>query len=215
MAIFRTAALAILVCGAGMVGFGQMGVGLAQDRMPQIPAEKLTEAQKKASAEFEAGRKVPVFGPFVPLLRSPEFMLAASNMGQYLRYRTSLPLKINEFVILMTARQWNQQVEWEIHYPIALKAGLKKEIADAIAEGRRPDNLPEEEQVAYDFTQELHHNKAVSDATYQRAIATFGDQGTIDMAGTNGYYTLLAMVMNTARTAGAAKEGKAVLPELK
>ena len=77
---------------------------LGEDRMPPIAADKLTEAQKKAAADFEVARKVPVFGPFVPLERSPELMLAASNMGLYLRYHTSLPLKINEFVILMVAR---------------------------------------------------------------------------------------------------------------
>ena len=185
----------------------------AQDRMPPIPVEKLTEAQKKASAEFELARKVPVFGPFVPLLRSPDFMLAASNMGLYLRYKTSLPLKINEFVILITAREWNQQVEWEIHYPIAVKAGLSREIADTIAEGRRPEGMPEEEQIAYDFSTELHHNKSVSDATFGKALAKFGEQGVTDMAGTNGYYTLLAMSMNAARTAGSKGE-KAVLPPL-
>ena len=185
----------------------------SQDRMPPLPAEKLTEAQKKASVEFEAARKVPVFGPFVPLLRSPEFMLAASNMGLYLRYRTSLPLKINEFVILITSREWSQQVEWEIHYPIAIKAGLQKEFADAIGEGRRPDNMPEDEQVAYDFSTELHRNKSVSDATFAKALAKFGEQGVTDMAGTNGYYTLLAMSMNAARTAGAKGE-KAILPTL-
>ena len=192
---------------------GAATMSQAQDRMPPIPSEKLTDAQKKASAEFEVARKVPVFGPFVPLLRSPEFMLAASNMGLYLRYRTSLPLKINEFVILITSREWSQQVEWEIHYPIAVKAGLSKDIAEAIAEGRRPENMPEEEQIAYDFSTELHRNKSVSDVTYAKALAKFGEQGVTDMAGTNGYYTLLAMSMNTARTAGAKGE-KPTLPVL-
>lgn len=204
--LLKLALIAAFCAGPAMTSY-------SQDRMPPIPADKLTEAQKKASAEFEAARKVPVFGPFVPLLRSPEFMLAASNMGLYLRYKTSLPLKINEFVILITAREWSQQVEWEIHYPIAIKAGLAKEYADAIAEGRRPENMPEEEQIAYDFSTELHHNKSVSDATYAKALAKFGEQGVTDMAGTNGYYTLLAMSMNTARTAGAKGE-KAVLPPL-
>ncbi len=185
----------------------------AQDRMPLIPAEKQTEAQKKASVDFEAARKVPVFGPFVPLLRSPEFMLAASNMGLYLRYKNVLPFKINEFVILITAREWSQQVEWEIHYPIAVKAGLDKNIADAIGEGRRPDNMPEEEAIAYDFSIELHRNKSVSDATYARAVAKFGEHGVADMSGTNGYYTLLAMSMNAARTAGSTGQ-KAILPQL-
>jgi 4-carboxymuconolactone decarboxylase len=86
-----------------------LGAPMAQDRMPEVPADKLTEAQKKAAEEFQRIRGVPVFGPFVPLLRSPELMLAARNMGDYLRYKSSLPLRINEFVILITAREWTQQ----------------------------------------------------------------------------------------------------------
>src|SRR5690349_18237840 len=100
-----------------------------QDRLPEIPAEKMTPAQKKAAAEFKAGRGAEVFGPFVPLLRSPEVMLRAKAMGDYLRFNSSLPPKINEFVILITARYWTQQYEWDVHYPIAIKAGLGPEIA--------------------------------------------------------------------------------------
>ena len=174
---------------------------MAQDRMPPIPAEKLTEAQKAAAEEFLKARKVPVFGPFVPLSRSPELMIAASNMGLYLRYKSALPLKISEFVILITAREWTQQLEWQIHHPIALKAGLDPATAQAVLEGRRPDNMPEEEALAYAFSMELHHNKQVSDATYTKVVTKFGEQGAIDMAGVNGYYTLLAMAMNMARTA--------------
>ncbi len=185
----------------------------AEDRMPPIPEDKLTDAQKKAAAEFETARKVPVFGPFVPLERSPDLMLAASNMGLYLRYHTSVPLKLNELIILMIAREWSQQVEWEIHYPAALKAGLDEKIAKAIGEGRRPDGMNEDELIAYDLTSELLHSKNVSAATYARAIAGFGEQGAIDMAGTAGYYTFLAMEMNMARTAGAP-DAKFVLPKL-
>ena len=104
-------------------------------------------------------------------------------------------------------------MEWEIHYPIAIKAGLDPQIAGAIGEGRRPEAMPEEEAIAYDFTNELRVNHNVSNATYAKALAKFGDQGIIDMAGTNGYYTLLAMEMNMARTAGAP-DAKAVLPKL-
>src|ERR1035437_4615912 len=111
---------------------------LQQDRLPPIPESKQTEAQKKASAEFVTIRKTQVFGPFVPLLRSPELMLRASAMGDYLRYRDALPPKLNEFIILIVARQWTQEYEWSVHYPIAIKAGLDPEIAKALAEGRRP-----------------------------------------------------------------------------
>lgn len=174
---------------------------MAQDRLPDIPAESLSEAQKAAAAQFLAARKTPVFGPFVPLLRSPELMTNASSMGLHLRYRSVLPLRLSEFIILITAREWTQQLEWHIHAPIALKAGLDPAVVAAIREGRRPDAMGPEEMLVYAFSTELHHNKAVSDTTYARAIEAFGEQGAVEMAGINGYYTLLAMSMNMARTA--------------
>ena len=170
------------------------------DRMPEIPPDKMTDAQKKAAEEFAAGRGVPVFGPFVPLLRSPEVMLRAKAMGDYLRYKSVLPPKLNEFAILITARQWTQQYEWAVHYPIAIKAGLSTDIAKAVLEGRRPQSMPDHEEIIYEFCTELHRNQSVSDATYARALAKFGEQGVIDLVGVNGYYTFLAMVLNTART---------------
>jgi len=181
------------------------------DRMPEIPADKMTDAQKKAADEFLAGRKTPVFGPFIPLLRSPEVMLRAMAMGDYLRYRTVLPPKLNEFAILITARQWTQQYEWAVHYPIAVKAGLNAEIAKAVLEGRRPSGTTEEEEIVYEFCMELHRNQGVSDATYARALAKFGEQGVIDLVGVNGYYTFLAMVLNVARTP-VPKGATAALP---
>ena len=183
----------------------------SSDRMPEIPAEKMTEAQKKAAEEFAAGRGTQVFGPFIPLLRSPEVMLRAKAMGDYLRYKSVLPPKLNEFAILITARQWSQQYEWDVHYPIAVKAGLNPEIARAVAEGRRPQGTSDDEQIIYDFCTELHRNQSVSDDTYARALAKFGEQGIIDLVGVSGYYTFLAMVLNVARTS-LAKGAKPALP---
>jgi 4-carboxymuconolactone decarboxylase len=173
---------------------------MAQDRMPEIPPGKMTEAQKKAADEFVAGRGTPVVGPFVPLLRSPEVMLRAKAMGDYLRFKSVLPPRLSEFAILITARQWTQQFEWGVHSTIAVKAGLSPEIVKAVAEGARPAGMTEEETIVYDFCTELHHNKSVSDATYGRALAKFKEQGIIDLVGINGYYTFLSMVMNVART---------------
>jgi 4-carboxymuconolactone decarboxylase len=175
-------------------------VGCA-DRMPEIPTERQTDAQKKASAEFLAGRGMPVFGPFIPLLRSPDVMLRAKAMGDYLRYKTSLPPKLNEFAILLTARQCSQRYEWAIHQPLALKAGLSPEVAAAVAGGRRPPRLDESEQLVYDFVTELLNHQAVADATYQAAVTRFGEQGTIDLVSVCGYYIFIAMVLNVARTA--------------
>lgn len=176
----------------------------AQDRMPPIPADRMTDAQRKAAAEFAANRKQEVFGPFAVMLRSPEVMLRAMAMGDYMRYRTVLPPRLNEFVIILTARHWTQQYEWNAHYRAALNAGLDPEIVKAVAEGRRPDRMSEEEQIVHDFCAELFHNQSVSDAMYARAVAKFGEQGVIDMVGVAGYYTFLSFVMNTARTAPPA-----------
>ena len=172
----------------------------AQDRLPPIPPDKMTEAQKKAVAEFVATRGTNISGPFVPLLRSPEVMSRARAMGDYLRFKSVLPARLSEFVILITARHWTQQYEWNAHYQIAVKAGLNPEIAKAIAEGRRPEHMAEDEEIVYDFCVELQRNQSVSDATYARTLQKFGEQGIIDMVGIAGYYTFLGMVLNTART---------------
>src|SRR5229473_2468833 len=173
----------------------------AQDRMPLIPPAKYDDAQKKAAEEFAAGRGYEVRGPFVPLMRSPEVMLRAKAMGDYLRFKSVLGPRLNEMVILITAREWTQQYEWHAHYAIALKEGLRREIADAIADGRRPVGMAEDEEIAYDVATEILRLKRVSDATYQRAVARFGEEGVIDLLGVVGYYNFLAIVMNATRTA--------------
>ena len=170
------------------------------DRLPPIAAAQLTPAQREAVDAFKVARGVEISGPFYPLLRSPELMTRTRAMGDYLRYKSALPRRLSEFVILLTAREWTQQYEWNAHYPIALKAGVKREVLDAIAEGRRPTNLSYEETILYAFCQELHADKAVSDATYALALKAFGEQGVVDTIGITGYYTLLAMTLNTART---------------
>ena len=172
----------------------------AQDRLPPIPADKMTDAQKQAAAQFKANRGQDVFGPFVPLLRSPEVMLRTMALGDYLRYKTALGNPLNEFVILLTARHYTQHYEWSVHYPIAVQAGVSAETAKAIAEGRRPRAMSPDQEIAYDFTSELLQNHAVSDPTYARAVARFGEQGTIEMVGVAAYYSYQSMVLNTART---------------
>jgi 4-carboxymuconolactone decarboxylase len=172
----------------------------AQDRMPPIPADKLTEAQRKAIEEFRAARSAEISGPFVPLLRSPEVLTRARALSDYLRYRSALPPRLSEFVILMTARAWTQNYEWNAHEPLARRAGLSDGVIKAIADGRRPDGMAEDEEILFTFCDELRRTQAVSDPLYARAVAKFGEQGVIDTVGLVGYYTLIAMVLNTART---------------
>src|SRR5262249_45007480 len=120
-------------------------------------------------------------------------------MGDYLRFRNVLPKRVSEMVILITAREWTQQFEWTYHYRYATEAGLAREIADAIGQGRRPPGMAEDETAAYDFAIELHHRKGLSNATYAGAAALFGERGIIDLTGICGYYSFLAMMMNVAR----------------
>jgi 4-carboxymuconolactone decarboxylase len=200
-----TIALALCLMGLTMTA-------RAQDRMPPIPESKQTEAQKKAVAEFTAARKAGISGPFVPLLRSPEVMNRARAMGDYLRFNSVLPPRLSEFAILITARTWTQNYEWDAHSQLALQGGLSADIVKAVAEGRRPEKMAADEDVLYTFCDELHRNQSISDATYARAVTTFGEQGVIDILGISGYYTLLAMVLNTARTPVPAGHTPALAP---
>jgi 4-carboxymuconolactone decarboxylase len=171
----------------------------ADDRLPTIPPAQYSPEQKQAAAEFEAARKVPVFGPFEPLMYSPAVMSQARAMGDYLRYKSAIGNTLSELAILLTAREWTQDFEWSVHYPIALKAGIRQDIADSIAEGRRPATLSADEEIVYDYAMELLKNKQVSNLTFERAKTRFGAKGVVDMTGIVGYYTFLAMQLNAAQ----------------
>ena len=176
-------------------------IGVTPERMPKIPEDKMTAAQKQAAAALAAGPRGEVKGPFVALLRSPDFMDRVQRVGEYVRFRCPFDKRINELAAAITARHWTQQFEWWAHARQAIEAGLKPAIAEAIAEGRRPTGMAEDEELVYDFLTELLVNKSVCDATYARAVNKFGEPGVIDLIGISGYYALLAMVMNVARTA--------------
>lgn len=185
----------------------------AQQRLGPIPPETLTAEHRAAMEAFRKARGgVEVFGPFLPMLWSPEAMVRTGAMGDYLRFKSAYPPHLSEFIILITARSWSQQYEWTVHQPIALKAGIDRAVVDAIADGRRPDAMTEDQEILYDFLTELIHNKSVSDPTYARTLARFGEKGVVDAIAITGYYTLLAMVLNTARMPPAP--GAPLLPPL-
>jgi 4-carboxymuconolactone decarboxylase len=172
---------------------------LAGDRLPTIPPEKYTDEQRKAAEEFKAARKAPVFGPFEPMMHSPRLMNQARAMGDYLRFNSAIGNVLSELAILVAAREWAQDYEWTVHAPIALKVGIKPDVIEAIADGRRPSVMTPDEEIVYDFLTELNRNKRVSDLTFDRADRRFGKKGIVDLTGINGYYTLLAMQLNVAR----------------
>jgi 4-carboxymuconolactone decarboxylase len=139
---------------------------------------------------------VEPFGPFVDLLVSPELMTRVGALGEYLRYRSALPPTLSEFAILVTAAEWRQPFEWQIHAPIALKAGIPQATLDALWSGALPRDLDPAQQALYHLCTELHRDHRVTPATCERAIAALGEQGAMDAIGICGYYALLAMVLN-------------------
>jgi 4-carboxymuconolactone decarboxylase len=166
----------------------------------------MNDEQRAAAQAVIDGPRGAVYGPFVPLLRSPELMECAQRLGEYLRYRSAIGTRLSELAILVTARQWDQQVEWAIHVPIALRTGIGQDVVEAVARRERPKAMLVDEAVVHDFCIELHQHKRVSDATYAEALALFGEKGVVDLMGINGYYTLLAMVMNAAQTSAPVSD---------
>jgi 4-carboxymuconolactone decarboxylase len=156
----------------------------------------VTPAQQRAAEEFKRLRGVDPFGPFIDLLVSPELMTRVSALGEYLRYRSSLPPRLSEFAILITAAHWQQQFEWDIHAPIALKAGVSQSVIDALWQQQRPAGLEADAQALYDLCIALHAERLLPRDTRQRAEAALGEQQVMDAIAICGYYALLAMVLN-------------------
>jgi 4-carboxymuconolactone decarboxylase len=170
------------------------------DRLPLPPQEELSPAQQAAVAEISSGPRGGVIGPFAPLLRSPELMTRLQKVGEHLRFGSPLDRRLFEMTILWISRWWDQDFEWSYHHPLALEAGLDPAVADAIAAGVRPEGMDPAAAVVWDVLEELHRTRGLGDDTYARALAELGDDGMVELVGTAGYYTTLAMVMNVART---------------
>ncbi|MGZ8288086.1 MAG: carboxymuconolactone decarboxylase family protein [Telluria sp.] len=185
---------------------------MTKDRLGPIETRHMTPAQQAGAQAIVDGPRGALYGPFVPLLRSPELMDHAQRLGEYLRFRSAIGTRLSELAILIVARHWNQEVEWAIHAPIAAHSGIPVAAIDAIAHGRRPQGMPDEDAAVHDFSFELNRDKRVSDPSYARALALFGERGVVDLMAINGYYTFLAMVMNAAQTPAPASPAKPLPP---
>ena len=189
------------------------GQAWAQDRMPPIPAEKMTDAQKKAVADYKALRNTELTGPpWTVLLRVPDLVVPSLQLRLHNQQNSALSPKLTEMAILIAARHLTNSYEFNAHHTLAVKAGLSSDVIAAIADGRRPDHMAEDEAILHDFCVELLQNKGVSDATYARALAKFGEAGVVEAAGLEGYYTFLAMVMNVARSPTPANATQKLAP---
>jgi 4-carboxymuconolactone decarboxylase len=180
-------------------------------RFDLIPVEKLSAEQRTLYdairsgprakiVNFGAGAPQPLGGPFNVWLRSPGIGDCVQRLGEEIRFRSSLPAKLNEMAIMITARFWTSQYEWLAHCKLALQAGLDPAIAQDIAEGRRPATMDADETIIYDFSRELHQTQGVSDAIFQRARERFGERGVFDLIAVNGFYSLVSMCLNVDRT---------------
>ena len=170
------------------------------DRLPPIDPASWSEAQRACAEEIIAGPRGALISPFVPMLRSPELCTHAQRLGEYLRYRSAIGLRLSELAILVTASHWDQQVEWAIHVPIALREGISEPVIAAIAERRTPQFERADERIVHAVAHQLLHERRVDDATWRSACSQLGEHGVVDLTGVVGYYSMLSIVMNGAQT---------------
>lgn len=172
---------------------------MTEERFKPLDLDGMTPEQRRTAEQIVAGPRGSMRGPFKALLRSPELADRVQRVGAYIRFENSLPAKLRELAILLTARHWTAQYEWYAHRRFALDEGLDPAICDAIAEGRRPDAMPADETAVYDFCDALLATGQVSDAAFQAVADRFGEQGVIDLIGTLGYYCTVSMILNVDR----------------
>jgi len=184
-------------------------------RFKPLKAEELTPPQKAYAGLIAAPPRNAKFGnpPYRAYIRNPELAPKLSALSEYLRWNTKLPARLSEMAILITAREWTAQYEWFAHYPLALKGGLDPKVADAIAAGKRPDSMRDDEAALYDLATALYRDKKVSDPVYKAALEKFGESGMMDIIGIIGYYDLVSMTLITMQ-AGAPHDSVKPLPVL-
>lgn len=170
------------------------------DRLPKQDPAAYDAEQREAAEALIASPRGEVRGPFVPMMRSPRMMDRVQKLGEFLRYDCSVPKRLREWAILVAARHWSQPYEWHAHAAHAYDAGIPTASISALRDGERPDAMLEDEAVVFDFCLTLHRDHGVDDALYARALALLGERGLVELTGICGYYAMLAMVLNVART---------------
>jgi 4-carboxymuconolactone decarboxylase len=174
-------------------------LNLRGDRFQPLTYDTMTPEQKKLVDSILSGERTSLDGPFNVLLRSPEMGDLAQKFGAQMRFHSSIPRKLNEFAILLTARHWTAQFEWQAHRKNALAAGLSPALIDAVAAGKRPASMQPEEEAVYNFCTEVLTTRQVSDAAFQALKDKFGERGVVDLMGVVGYYQLVSMLLNVDR----------------
>ena len=170
-------------------------------RLPELDIDEMDPAQRRVHDEIVAGPRGGVAGPLAAWLHSPELADRAQRLGEFARFNSSLPPRLSELAILVTARHWRAQYEWFAHEPIALKAGVDPDIVAAIREGRRPAFAARDEEAVYALATSLHETHAVDAETYRTAVDRLGEMAVVDLVGVLGYYVLVAMTLNAFEVA--------------
>jgi 4-carboxymuconolactone decarboxylase len=169
-----------------------------EPRFPQLTFEQLNEYQKPLGEQILKVSSVGLGGPYNPLLRSPVLGQRMFDLLYYLRWNTSVPLRLNEFAILIIGKQWRSQVEWFAHAPLAIKSGLSPEVVSELKANKRPANMKPDEAIVYDFVTELSAKHQVSDETFKRAKQLLGEQQVVDLTAVAGTYVTVAMLLAMA-----------------
>jgi len=176
----------------------------ARERLPMPDAAAMNDEQRAAAQALIDGPRKGVYGPFLPLLRSPQLLDRVAKMGEYLRFGSVLDARVRELAICAVARHTGNQFEWVMHAPLAVKAGVSQAAIDALHAGARPKALQADEEAALDFARELLATHGVSDVTYGEALSRFGEQGVVELSTLVGYFAMACWVMNVARTPAQA-----------
>ena len=174
------------------------GASLQSPRFKALSLEDLNVYQQPLGQQVMKVSSIGLGGPYNPLLRSPVMGQRMFDLLYYLRWNSSVPLRLNEFAILIIGRQWRSQVEWFAHAPLAIKAGLSPEIVATLKTQKRPEKMAEDEAMVYDFVTELTQNKRVSDASFARAKKIFSEQQLVDLTTITGTYVTVAMLLAMA-----------------
>src|SRR5215475_9960148 len=167
-------------------------------RFPQLMPESLTDAQRPLAEQIMKISRVGIGGPYNALLRSPVMAQRMYDLLDYLRWNSSVPMRLNEFAILIQGRLWRSQVEWFAHFPLAVKAGLSEKVALDLKANKRPSGMQPDEAAVYDFVMELSTKHEVSDETFARAKTLLGEQQVVDLTAVTGTYVTIAMLLAMA-----------------
>ena len=196
----RIAALAIsaLLTTTGVHAADAGAAGASAPRFAPLTVDQLNVYQKPLGEQIMKVSSIGLGGPYSPLLRSPVLGQRMFDLLYYLRWNSSVPLRLNEFAILIIGRQWRSQVEWFAHAPLAVKAGLAPEIVADLKVQKRPANMKPDEAVVYDLVTELTSTHQLSDATFARAKQVLGEQQVVDLTTVAGTYVTVAMILAMA-----------------